>query len=68
MSKGLYQFFSIFAPVIYLVVSVLNMDTPMNGFSYWIIATFITEILLWALFILEYEWVPEQKRSKKCKK
>lgn len=68
MSKGLYQFFSIFAPVIYLVVSVLNMDTSMNGFSYWIISTFITEILLWALFILEYEWIPEQKRNKKCKK
>lgn len=68
MSKGLYQFFSIFAPVIYLVVSVLNMDTSMNGFSYWIISTFITEMLLWTLFILEYEWVPEQKRSKKCKK
>lgn len=68
MSKGLYQFFLIFAPVIYLVVSVLNMDTSMNGFSYWVMATFITEMMLWTLFILEYEWIPEQKRNKKCKK
>lgn len=67
MSKGLYQFFSIFAPVIYLVISVLNIDIPMTGFSYWIMATFITEMMLWMLFILEYEWVPEQ-RSKKCRK
>lgn len=67
MSKGFYQFFSIFAPVIYLVISVLSID-PMTGFSYWIMATFITEMMLWTLFILEYEWIPEQKRNKKCKK
>jgi uncharacterized BrkB/YihY/UPF0761 family membrane protein len=67
MSKGLYQFFSIFAPVIYLVISVLSID-PITGFSYWIMATFITEMLLWTLFILEYEWIPEQKRNKKCRK
>ena len=67
MSKGLYQFFSIFAPVIYLVVSVTR-DRPVTGFSYWILATFITEMLLWVLFILEYEWIPDQKRNKKCKK
>ena len=47
---------------------VLNIDIPMTGFSYWIMATFITEMMIWTLFILEYEWVPEQKRSKKCKK
>ena len=68
MSKGLYQFFSIFAPIIYIVISVLNIGGSMTGFSYWIMATFITEMMIWTLFILEYEWIPEQKRNKKCRK
>lgn len=31
-------------------------------------AAYITEMMLWTLFILEYEWIPEQKRNKECKK
>ncbi len=67
MSKGLYQFFSIFAPVTYIVISVLNIGRSMTGFSYWIMATFITEMMLWFIFIIDRKSQVLQKLVNVCR-
>lgn len=54
LSKPL-SILAILAPIVYLVLDVLNYDTPMCRFTGWAIDTFVSEMLFYTFYITGME-------------
>lgn len=50
LSKPL-SILAILAPIVYLILAVLNYSTPMRKFTGWAIDTFVSEMLFYTFYI-----------------
>lgn len=51
LSKPL-SIFAILVPILYLILAVLNYNTPIEKFNCWVTSTFVSEILFYTIYIV----------------
>ncbi len=44
---------AIIAPILYLILAVLSYNTPIGKFTCWADSTFVSEILFYAIYIVD---------------
>lgn len=43
---------AILTPILYLILAVLNYNTPIGKFTCWVTSTFVSEIIFYTIYIV----------------